>query len=234
MNYMEISFFEDKGDDKTLDKLSLLNFRTKLYLVVPSYNNFNKDSKKFKNKFIKNILYWPTLKIKGCYWISPFSNKSKLIKVFEQNLNSSLLDKVELNKAKLIYLKNMYEMFKSKRKFKEFVDDNKNYIIGRHAEGAIKNDLLDFFGLNFNPLRYNDIIINSLANSLNKKQSFIKREVQFLSKWHKDKYLLYINGIKNLDKDLKVAKKLKAEEVIIYKFGLLKKEHLRILKKYLS
>ncbi len=228
---MEISFFEDSINKKVLDKLKLLNFRTRIYLVLSDYNKFNDAIKKLKNKYIKEVVYWPTLKIKGCYWISPFKHKDKLLNVFEQNLNSSLLDKVELNKAKLIYLKDMYHLFKNKRKFKEFVDDNKNYIIGRHAEGAIKNDLLDFFGINFNPLRYNDIIIKTLANSLNKKQSFIKREVQFLSRYHKDKYLLAIKDLKSFYKDLKIAKKLKAEEVIIYKLESLNKEHLKIIKR---
>jgi len=229
---MRISFFEDSSNNKGLERLRLLNFNTKLYLITSSYTEFHGTAKKFKNKFIKEIFYWPTLKIKECYWISPFNSK-RIINVFEKNLNSNLLDSIELNKYKLAYLKETYRLFKSLNSFKRFIDNKKDFSLGRSAEGAIKQSLLNFFGLNFNPLRYKKSLIDRLLDSLNKKQSLIKREAQFLDKKHKDKYLLFIKDRKTLDKDLKIAKNLKAEEVIVYKLGSLKKEYLKIFKKYL-
>ena len=77
---MIISFFEEFPDKNSLSKLKLINFNTKLYLAAKSYKEFKKI--KIKNKFVKELIYWPILEKNEGYWISPFSDNKALKRTF--------------------------------------------------------------------------------------------------------------------------------------------------------
>ena len=243
---MLISFFEEFPNKVSLSKLRLINFNTKIYLAASSYKEFNKIASKIKNKFVKEIIYWPILDEKEGYWISPFSKRDALIRVFSENINGSVMIDAELPKNKSLYLTELHNFLKNKSSIKNFIKKNKVYTAEYYPEGFLKNIILSFFGLSFDPNKFNNNVIKMLYHSMhNFNENFLKNKIRYGVNKYKDKYLLAFgtiaHGIKGnepllslakLDKDLKIAKELKVKEVIIYRLGGLDKNYLKVIKKY--
>lgn len=110
----------------------------------------------------------------------------------------------------------LLNLFKNKRSFNEFLND-KEYPSGKYAEGEFKNKLISFFGLNFDPYKYNKRKIKSLYNALKNNLKIVKKEVPY--KMHKEKsaYLTTIKNKAGLNKNIKLAKRLGCNEIIILK-----------------
>src|SRR3989338_4984631 len=82
---MLISFFEEFPIPENLAKLDLVTWKTKLYLAASGLTTFKLLQQQIDPK--KNILetiYWPVLKKKEGYWISPFSQRKALQNIFDE------------------------------------------------------------------------------------------------------------------------------------------------------
>lgn len=243
---MLISFFEEFPNKENLNKLKLINFKTKLYLATFNFKEFSKLKSKIKNKFVKEIIYWPILKKNEGYWVSPFSDKKALIKIFNENINSNVLIDCEFPKNKLLYIYQLFNFFGNKKLIKEFIIKNKVYTAEYYPEGTLKDSLLNFLGLNFDPNKYNNRIIKMLYHSMhNFNENFIKKEIRYGVNKYKNKYLVAFGTIarginrneplltlEQFKKDLKIAKECGVKEVIIYRLGGLNKNYLKVIKKY--
>jgi len=74
---MEINFFEEFPTPDNLEKIKLIDFPTKIYILAHSLSEFREFEKSLKVP----LVYWPALpKIYG-YWISPFAKRGTLLKV---------------------------------------------------------------------------------------------------------------------------------------------------------
>ena len=240
---MLISFFEEFPNKENLSKLKLIDFKTKLYLASKSYREFREI--RIKNRFVKEIIYWPILDKKEGYWISPFSKKSALKRVFNENIKSSIMLDLELPRNKLLYF-NIFNFFRNKKLIREFIKDNKVYTAEYYPEGYLKDSFFSFIGLNFNPNKYNNKVIKMLYHSMhNFNEDFFRKEIEYGIKNYKYRYLIAFGTIahginknepllslEQLDKDLKIAKELNVNEVIIYRLAGLNKKYLKIIKKY--
>ncbi|MEK6841250.1 MAG: hypothetical protein AABX45_01500, partial [Nanoarchaeota archaeon] len=120
------------------------------------------------------------------------------------------------------------------------------YTAEYYPEGTLKDSLLNFLGLNFDPNKYNNRIIKMLYHSMhNFNENFIKKEIRYGVNKYKNKYLVAFGTIarginrneplltlEQFKKDLKIAKECGVKEVIIYRLGGLNKNYLKVIKKY--
>lgn len=82
----KISFFEEFPDENITFEIKLINFNTTVYVAAHNITEFQKYEKelKTKNKHIKEVIYWPILSRKEGYWISPFSKREALSRIFQE------------------------------------------------------------------------------------------------------------------------------------------------------
>ena len=61
---MKIGFYEEFPTKENLDKIKLIDFSTSLIVAAKNLKEFNlikNLTKKYKNKNIKEVIYWPIL-----------------------------------------------------------------------------------------------------------------------------------------------------------------------------
>ncbi len=240
---MIISFFEEFPNKSNLSKLDLINFNTKLYLAAKSYKEFKKI--KIKNRFIKELIYWPILEKNEGYWISPFSDYKALLRIFNEKINNKIMLDLELPKNRFLMIKNLFNFSKNKKLIRNFIND-KTYTAEYYPQGRFKDKIFNFLGLNFSDSLHKNKVIKMLYHSMhNFNENFIIKEISYGIKNYKEKYLLAFGTIakginknelllslEQLDKDLRIAKELNVSEVIIYRLGGLNKKYINIMKKY--
>src|SRR3989344_1911496 len=82
---MLISFFEEFPTAENLAKLELVKWKTKVYIAAPGLTMFRKVQQEVEaRENILETIYWPVLKKKEGYWISPFSQRKALHRVFSE------------------------------------------------------------------------------------------------------------------------------------------------------
>jgi len=84
---MLISFFEEFFDEETIEKLKLVKWPSKLYLAAKNLEEFNERKSRIRSKNIKEVVYWPVLEVKEGYWISPFSERKAILRIFKEIKN---------------------------------------------------------------------------------------------------------------------------------------------------
>ena len=96
---MQISFFEEFPNKENLDKLKYIKWPCKLYVAAKSIKSFLKIQSKIlqTNKFVKEVIYWPTLNIDDGYWVSPWTKRSALKKLFEEILKENSKNKKKVS-----------------------------------------------------------------------------------------------------------------------------------------
>mgnify|MGYP001566308784 FL=1 len=99
---MQINFFYEFRGKKDLEKINEIKNKTILYLICHNYKKFNEALSIIKNKNIKEIIYWQTFKLKKNYWISPYSKKNTLLKIFNYNMNTHIMNNIEIDKKKFV------------------------------------------------------------------------------------------------------------------------------------
>ena len=248
---MLISFFEEFPIKENLNKLSLINFPTKLYLAAKSLQEFNKIKSTIKNKFIKEFIYWPILEKSEGYWISPFTKRSALKRIFNELENQStptMLDlEWPLTKNPLLLFTQAINFFRNKKLIRNFVNNynGKIYLCEYYPEGKKKDWFLEKMGLHYNNQKAK--VIKMLYHSMHPfNNNFIKKELQKGKELHQDNFIVSfgtiatgINGNEpilskeQLNQDLKIAKEENIQEVIIFRLGGLIKEYLNTIKKYI-
>ncbi len=127
---MILSFFEEFPVEINLKKIKLINFPSKLYIASNSLRNFLKIKEQIKSKYIKEIIYWPTLEKQEGYWISPFSRTKALKRIFSELKNKKIpvmLD-LELPFKKLQIIKRLFQFNKNKKLIYDFIKTYKGRV----------------------------------------------------------------------------------------------------------
>ena len=82
---MLISFFEEFPTEDTLAKLKFVSWPTKLYVAANNVQQFRAVTSVVRHdQNLLEAVYWPILKRKEGYWVSPFSKQSALRHLFEE------------------------------------------------------------------------------------------------------------------------------------------------------
>ena len=249
---MEISFFEEYPNTKNLEKLKLINFSTKLYLAdysIESYKVYKKQLQK-EHKNLKEVIWWPILNFSEGYWLSPFSKRRALLRLFHVLLKERIpiMWDAEVPRKRSLFLTQFFKHFKNRALIRKFFLKYKGQIYT--AENLLENSFLEYLCLNFNPKNYDNIKIKMMYSSmhllLNKDPEFMKKEIKKFKDLFGDKIYIGLGVLatgvignektmtpKLLERDLKICKELDIKEIIIFRLGGLNKEYLKIIKKYI-
>ena len=247
---MQISFFEEFPTAKNLSKLSLINWPIKLYAGAKSVTEFNQIRFTLKNKHVKEVIYWPLLKKKEGYWISPFSSRSALQRTFKE-LNgkkvSVMLD-LELHTTKNpgLYLTEGLNFFRNRKLIKKFIENyaGQVYLAEYYPQGKLMELILEFLGLHYQNKKLN--VIKMIYHSMHKfNEEFIFDEMKQGRKERGERFLAAYGTIakgvqgtepilplKQLKKDLELADSAGIKEVIIYRLGGLNRNYANLLKQF--
>jgi len=231
---MIISFFEEFPTKENLKKLELINFPTKLYLAAPSIKEFKQITSKIKNKHIQEFVYWPLLKIKEGYWISPFSQRTALQRILNEipPKTSVMLDlELPTTKNPLLYLTQLFNFSHNKKLIQQFISQHR--LVYATEYYPKKQKFLQFFGLHFPHTRVIKMMYHSLHHF---DEEFVKQELKNLKIVAYGTIATGINqnepllSTKQLTKDLQLAKQAQLKEVIIFRLGGLNQKYLNALK----
>jgi len=249
---MLISFFEEFPNENNFRKLKLVRGKTNLFLAARSLKEFYEVKKKIKDKSkVKKWVYWPILEKKEGYWISPFSRRQALLRIFgelEVKKMAVMLD-LELPTTKNVWLYAFQSLNfgLNKRLIKEFIETYKGdiYLAEYYPEGDSKENILQRLGLHYK--NSNNIkIIKMMYHSLHPfKESFVKKQLEHgVKEWGENYIIAYgaiaegisgrerILSAKQLERDLNLAKQAGIEEVIIFRLGGLNKEYAKVIEQF--
>ena len=241
---MIISFFEEFPTKDNLNKVKLIDFPAKLYLAVPSLKAFNQIKKSINNKYIKEFICWPVLEREEGYWISPFSKRTALKRIFNELNNAKVPVMLDLElptrQNPLLYLTQAINVLANKALIKQFIEQYKGKIYAAEyfPEGKWKLFTLKTLGLHYN----NTNVIKMFYSSLHSfSTNFLK--VEFQTAKERD-YLIALGTIshgihgteptiklKVLERDLKLAKKIGIKECVIFRLGGLNKKYNKVISK---
>lgn len=249
---MLISFFEEFPSTRNLSKLRLVTWPTKLYIAAKSAKEFEQIQRTIRGKNVKEVVYWPILSRKEGYWISPFSQRKALLRIFHelhQKTYPVMLDlELPTTKNPLLYLTQAFNFFRNKKLINNFINAYPGdvYLAEYYPEGKRKERILTLLGLHYTTNKAK--IIKMVYHSLHHfNKQFITEELQKGKKEWDDRFLVaygtMATGIEGwepnitatqLEEDLKIAKDVGIREVVIYRLGGLNKEYLKIIKKMLG
>ncbi len=246
---MLISFYEEFPTKKNLDKLTLVTWPTKLYLAAPSLKEFNLIKKTLKNKYVQELIYWPILDKKEGYWISPFSKRRALQRVFKElaNTKTSVMLDLELPTTQnpLLYITQLPNFLRNKQLIRNFIKQHKGkmYLVEYYPNGRLNEFLLKTIGIHYNESKA--YVIKMFYHSMhNFNKEFFVRELAKGQIVFKDKFIPSFGTIatgihgteplltpKQLEQDLRFAEAAKAQEAILFRLGGLNTKYLPCLKK---
>ncbi len=246
---MQISFFEEFCNGKSLSKLELIKFPTKLYLAdysIEGFKQYKKELSKYNN--IKEFIYWPVLNVNEGYWLSPFSKRKALLRLFNKLLNEkiSILWDAEPPKNRTLIFTQIFKYFKNKKLIKSFFKKYQGTIYT--AESSIDNWLFKFNLLNFDPKVYNNIPVKMMYSSTQiwLTESTMKSKIQACKERYGNNFIIGLGllakgmGIneriltkEQLERDLKICKELNVKEVVLFRLEGLNEEYLEVIKKYI-
>lgn len=244
---MKISFFEEFPNSKSLSKLELIDFSTKLYLAdysIEGYKQYKKELSKYKN--LKEIIWWPVLNVNEGYWLSPYSKRNALLRLFHNLLNENIpiLWDAELPKNKILILTQFLKSFKNKKLIKSFFKKYKGEIYT--AEYLFENFFTKFNMISFDPELYSNFKIKMIYTSEQSwlTESVLKYKIMNLKNKYNDIIIGLgclskgINGTEKmlspeqLERDLRICKELSVKEVVLFRLEGLSKEYLKVIKKF--
>ncbi len=247
---MQISFFEEFPNKKNLEKLDLIKFPVKIYLAEYSIVGYKQYKKELQGKYknLKEVIWWPILNVNEGYWLSPWTKRRALLRLFHYLLNESIsiLWDAELPKERKLIFTQFFKHFKNKKLIKAFFNKYKGEIYT--AEYLAESKFLDFNCLNFNPNNYNNVkkvkmFYTSMHSWLTADR--IKDQIKTLQNKYGDKIIiglgvlsLGINKSENLispvqlERDLIICKDLNVKEVIIYQLNGLNKDYIKVINKF--
>lgn len=246
-----ISFYEEFPTKVNLDKLKLVTWPTKLYLAAPSLKEFNKIVTNIKTTYKKSLIteciYWPILDNKEGYWISPFSKKGALKRIFSELKNTNLPVMLDLElpttRNPLLYFTQLINFFSNKRRIRKFIKEykGKKYLVEYYPNGKLGESFLKTLGIHYNIP--NTHIIKMFYHSLhNFNKEFFIQEMKRGKEESGSKFIPSFGTIakgihgtepillpSQLKEDIQLARDQKVSEVIIFRLGGLNKEYQQIL-----
>lgn len=255
---MQISFFEEFPSKQNLAKLEYVNWDTKLYLAAKSLKEFEKIKKqvniilnkrkgKYKTK-VKEYIYWPILEKKEGYWISPFSKKKALKRIFRELKSSNVPVMLDLEypttKNILLYF-TVFNFFRNKKLIKDFVNSYQGnvYFAEYHFIGKRKQKFLQWLGLHYNVPKAK--VIKMLYHSLKPLgDKFFEKMLTSAKKENPNVtagFGTIAKGIfgfepilapAKLETDLKAAKETKVKEIVIFRLGGMNKKYEKVIEEF--
>ena len=239
---MLISFFEEYPHQRNLAKLKLVTWPTKLYLAAKSLKEFKKIKKGIKSKNVQEFVYWPVLDQKEGYWISPFSKRKALLRIFKEleNQKKTVMLDLELPTTRnpFLYFTQGPNFFRNRRLIKKFINDywGEVYLAEYYPQGEKKERLLQFMGLHYPQAKVIKMVYHSMHSFIN--EDFIEKELKKGVEEDKNNFLVALGTIakgvtgkeplltvQQLKKDLQLAKKTKvSREVVRYRLEKLEKQ----------
>jgi len=247
---MMISFFEEYPTDENLAKLELVDFPTKLYIAAGSRDEFEEISKKITSKHVSEVIYWPVLEKGKGYWLSPFVKREELKKVMDDVEGMNIMWDAELPKKRSLILTQFPNFFKNRKMIRDFFNEHKGtiYTAEYFPERGIFSGLLDSLGLSFNPNEYGNFQIKMIYSSMhNYGEYFVREQLACGKKQYGDKFMVGLGTIATgmngdepllfedtLERDLRIARDVGLEEVIIFRLGGLNRGYKQVLDKFVQ
>ena len=252
---MNISFFEEFPSRQNLEKLTLVSWPSKLYLAARSLREFTAVVGRIKRKNIRTFIYWPVLERKEGYWISPFSQRKALKRIFRELGGRRIPVMLDLElpttQNPLLYLTQAFSFIANKRLIRQFIQNYRGaiYLAEYYPEGKWKERMLQFLGLHYPsfPRASPSVkIIKMLYHSLHPfKEEYVKQELKRGRSEHQKNFLVAYGtmgtGIQRtepnitfeqLARDLQLAQQAGIGEVIIYRLGGLQTRYATCLQKF--
>ncbi|MFH0701706.1 MAG: hypothetical protein V2A62_04680 [Candidatus Woesearchaeota archaeon] len=247
---MQISFFEEFPDKNSLSKLKFIRFPTKIYLAAKSLKQFQKLKVQIKSKQVKEVVYWPILENKEGYWISPWSKRKALKRIFlelEGKKISVMLDlELPFRRNPWLFITQKAYFFSNKKLIRNFIDNylGEVYLAEYYPEGKFKESVMKFWGLHYSSQKTK--IIKMLYHSLHHfNKEFLVKELRRGKQEFGNNYFLAFGTIaqgineneallsaKQLQQDLQLAKEIGIKEVIIFRLGGLNKEYVKVISEF--
>lgn len=249
---MIVSFFEEFPKKESLTKLNLVDWPCKLYLAAKNLKEFNKLKSKIRSKNVKQVVYWPVLSRLEGYWISPFSDRSALVRTLDElkGKNVPVMVDAELPTETNVhlYLAQSFNFFRNRKLISDFVKKHKDiYVSEYYPDGDLNEKILSLFGLHFDSGKFDSKIIKMVYHSMHRfDEQFITSEIRRGKKQFGKNFIVAYGTIakgmdgnepllspSQLSKDLSIAKKSGVNEVIIYRLGGLNNDYVSVIKKFL-
>ncbi|MCK4589820.1 MAG: hypothetical protein KAT77_05220 [Nanoarchaeota archaeon] len=246
---MKVNFFEEFPTRENLEKAKLVKFDSVVYIAARNLKEFLKYFKEIK-KINQRITpaYWPVLKKKEGYWLSPFSETKALKMIFEElkKFDKSLVVLLDFEfpiHVPKLFFKNFFRFFKNKKLIKEFLRTKPKKIKLVTAEYVINNKLfnliLGLLGVHlkkgiserifmcYTSMARNDYWEKVMKNNIEKQKS-VGLGVIALGILGDEPII----SVQNLEKDLELAKKSRTEKVTIFRLGGLNKDYMKVINNF--
>lgn len=248
---MIISFFEEFPNGLNLRKTSLLSSPTKLYLAARGVREFKHLTSKIEDKNIKQFIYWPLLQRKEGYWISPFSQRKALLRIFKELEKEHIPVMLDLElpttQNPWLYFTQLPYFWGNKRLIQQFIHNYQGdiYLAEYYPEGKRSEKMLQFLGLHYAHPKIR--VIKMLYRSMHHfSDDFLRGELQRGKKEYGSCFIpsfgVLAPGImgnepvlspRQLEQDLRIAKEEGMEEVIVFRLGGLDEKYGKVLRKFI-
>jgi hypothetical protein len=243
---MEINFFEEFPTSDNLEKIKLIDFPTKIYILAHSLSEFREFEKSLKVP----LVYWPALpKIYG-YWVSPFAKRGALLKVLSEVKNEPIELMLDLEPpmiAPWMYLIGLPNFWRNKKFIASFIEESKPEITLVELHGNKRR--LKFWGLHYESERVNmsKMVYTSLFKGpRGAKLTKLRRACELGVKKYGAKFKIGLGCIaggilgnepillpEELKEDLQIVKENKVPEAIIFRLGGLNEAYIEIIRKFI-
>ena len=244
---MIISFFEEFPTEPTLAKLKLITWPTKLYVAANNLEQFRAITSVVRhNKNLLEAVYWPILKKKEGYWISPFSKQGALQRLFEELENRKIPVMLDLElpttQNPWLYLTEFFNFKKDKKTIHSFVCNHPGEMY--LCEYSAPEKSLQRLGLHY--ASKNSKVMKMLYHSVHYYSSEkLRSEMQNGVRKYGDRYIVGFGTIavgvngnepllspQQLEKDLQIAKDAGVKEVVLFRLGGLNKRYMKVMEKF--
>jgi|SRR3989338_1806407 len=249
---MLISFFEEFPSKKNLEKLRFISWPTKLYLAAKSVQEFEKlkkENKKYQQ--VKEWIYWPVLEKSEGYWISPFSKRKALVRIFSELQDKRIPVMLDLElpttQNPFLYLFQLPFFFPNKELISSFIQQYQGEVSLAEYYPERKNAerIMELFGIHYKNKKAK--IIKMLYHSQHHfSDDFLEKELQRGKNEFGKKYLVGYGTIslgiagnepilkpEILQNDLLLGKKNGISEVVIFRLGGLDEKYVKVIQKFL-
>ena len=249
---MHIHFFEEFPNKENLEKLKLITWPTALYVAAPSLTEFRNIQKIIHNPKIKEYIYWPILKKEEGYWISPWSKREALQRIFKELRGKKVKVMIDAemptSQNPKLLLTELPHFMGNRKIIRKFIQDYQQCSVAEYyPEGRLKETALSIAGLHFDPRKYNNTVIKMVYHSMHRfDEKFITTELKLGKQRWGAKFAVALGVLstgvqgkeqllstEQLEEDLRICKEVGIDEVIIYRSGGLTKEYVKVIKKFL-
>jgi hypothetical protein len=241
---MIISFYEEFPKEDGLENVGLINFPTKLYIAAGSKEMFKKFSKEIKSGHVREVVWWPVLQLNEGYWISPWTKRKALKKVLKEAEGSKVMLDLELPKDKSLLFKSLFNFFRNRKLIRNFVKKNGDNVYCCEYFGEQK--FLQRLGLSYDSGK-NKIIKMVYRSVHHLPDAMVKHTIKSKMDAYGKRFIVSFGTIatgitgketilkpEELERDLRIAREMGVEEVIIFRLAGLNEEYIKVIDRFLA